>query len=259
MHTVTCPGLSARSDRHRVANWGRHRSPPQTHGHVLLPLLPPHVPNPWPGLEWRGGFGRVRMRTTRWGPDRAGSLAALPRGSVPGWRTRSPPAASGPARPSQTPRVELGRRGGSRRQGRVSSRPDHARVRVGCGARPVAAPWTPSQAPHGTRETGHQPGEAQETGGGSRCRVLRGRTCPSTPHLTRISRAPTACRSPRPGKGRCRCPGEAAASRDGHTPNGSCSAARRSPPRTTPHGARDSSALRDEESLPEGGQGQTLL
>lgn len=52
------------------------------------------------------------MRTTRWGPDRAGSLAALPRGSVPGWRTRSPPAASGPARPSQTPRVELGRRGG---------------------------------------------------------------------------------------------------------------------------------------------------
>lgn len=118
MHTVTCPGLSARSDRHRVANRGRHRSPPQTHGHVLHPssrqgALPPAPRSKslaWAGVErrlWEGPDGDDAP-----GTDRAGSLAALPRGSVPGWRTRSPPAASGPARPSQTPRVELGRRGG---------------------------------------------------------------------------------------------------------------------------------------------------
>lgn len=81
MHTVTCPGLSARSDRHRVANWGRHRSPPQTHGHVLLPLLPPggSASRPIfqiPGLGWSGeealggsGCGRRAGDRTERGPS----------------------------------------------------------------------------------------------------------------------------------------------------------------------------------------------
>lgn len=221
--TVTCPGLSASSDHHLGRNQSKRHFPPSDSGRHAPP--PTQAASPpfalsgkslaWAGVE--GGLGRLWMGTMRPWPARVlGPSLPCPAlrpelaATVPGWSTRFPPSRF-PARPgprkAHRSSLEVRRRWGHEDRA-VSPHGQSTHVSEGGvrgrlfpGLVPAAA-WDARDADPG--DTGHQPGELQETG-----RVRRAH--PFTRHWTRISRASTTCRSLRPGKRRCPCPKQATA------------------------------------------------